>query len=366
MKNIDIKTPDGRTITLTAPDNATPDMIQQKAMQAKAMYVSQNSQAGAQKQKGPGFMDTVTQQVQQGLGPIGLAGQAQGIIQEMANRGGNLVATNLAQNGVQMAPGTGVKPLPVDPRIAAAAGTVAQMTPDILQSVMPGEVANEAAPDIVKALKAPGKARVLAQTADSIQNDLNQLTMKQTQFPRLQIQNRIQALQAKKEAGVVIGALEKKAGIGFDGPVDVPEGFLSTAKKLASMSPKDLAENVDITELQKMHKIADTMLPSANKYEKLLLSKTKAIITDAQDILAPGIKEARDQFGQAAEVVKQIPDQFKMAKSSLAEQIKRKKIALSDVKQQLKKIAERNNTIKKVAGSVGLGGAAGLGYKIFH
>lgn len=44
MKTIEIQTPDGKTIELQAPDNATPEMIQQKAMQAKEMYIKQNPQ----------------------------------------------------------------------------------------------------------------------------------------------------------------------------------------------------------------------------------------------------------------------------------------------------------------------------------
>ena len=106
----------------------------------------------------PGTMDTIKNQVKKSLGPLGMVGDVQNTIQELANRGGEKVATELAQNGLQMAPGTGAKPLSVSPEMAAGAGTLVQMTPDILQSVMPGEAAADSS--IAKALTPGAKSSV--------------------------------------------------------------------------------------------------------------------------------------------------------------------------------------------------------------
>lgn len=83
----------------------------------------------------------IKDQLKQGLGPIGLAGQAQEVIQGGFDKAGEKIATSLAEQGIQMAPGTGAKPLPVKPEAAAALGAVMQTTPDIIGSVLPGGAA---------------------------------------------------------------------------------------------------------------------------------------------------------------------------------------------------------------------------------
>lgn len=317
-----------------------------------------NSSATAEKQKGPGSMDTVGEQVKKSLGPIGMAGQAEDVIQKGFGKMGEKVATNLAERGIQMSPGTGIKPLPVSPEMAAAAGTTIQMTPDIIQSILPGE---EAAKAVTQFAKTPSKTKILAQTIDDMQNDLNTLSIQQSSFPRTFVERKNILLQAKHDAGKAIQAFEKKAGIGLEGTIEVPEGFIKTAKKVVNMNPKQLAENVDLVELQKWNKIADSMLPSANKYDKVLLSKVKTVTTEAQDMLAPGIKQLRDEFGQASEAIKKLPDEFKTGKATLQEAMKRKKIALSETKQKLQHLVAKSTAVKKFLKKAGAGAATGLG-----
>jgi hypothetical protein len=68
MRTIQINTPDGKVIELTAPDNATPEMIQQKAMQAKQMYMSRSNPA-----EKPSLMRRATDFVkEQAMDPINM------------------------------------------------------------------------------------------------------------------------------------------------------------------------------------------------------------------------------------------------------------------------------------------------------
>lgn len=70
--------------------------------------------------------------------PMGQIAGMSDTIQTAADKGGDMVAEDLATNGVQMSPMTGAKPLAVSPEVAAGAGTFVQMGPSIVQSAMPG------------------------------------------------------------------------------------------------------------------------------------------------------------------------------------------------------------------------------------
>lgn len=84
--------------------------------------------SGAMKMAGPAISNT----------PMGQISGMADTIQTTADKGGEMVAENLASKGVQMAPMSGAKPLPVSPEMAGAAGTAVQMAPAIVQSAMPG------------------------------------------------------------------------------------------------------------------------------------------------------------------------------------------------------------------------------------
>lgn len=116
-----------------------------------------SSIAPAQKSVG-GISEMLHQQLTNGLGPMGMVKDVQNIIQTGADKTGEVIAEGLAKDGIQMAPSTGAKPIKVGPTAAAAAGTLAQMTPDILMSTLPGESA--AGSDIAKALTPGGRAAV--------------------------------------------------------------------------------------------------------------------------------------------------------------------------------------------------------------
>lgn len=63
---------------------------------------------------------------------ISLPSQAQNVINTGFNKMGEKVATDLSSRGIQMAPGTGAKPLRISPVVAAGLGTLTAMTPDII------------------------------------------------------------------------------------------------------------------------------------------------------------------------------------------------------------------------------------------
>lgn len=323
----------------------------------------QNPPAEPQKQKGS-VADVVSQQLQNSLGPIGIGGTAQDLIQKGADFAGEKAATSLAEKGIQMAPMTGAKPARISPEAAALVGTGMQMTPDIIGSVMPGEAALNTG---AKIAKTPSKAQLLTQTADDIQNDLSKLALKKTGLAREFNQKKIEAMTARKEAGKAIEAWESNIeGYKFGGQPEITESTRGLVKTIANLSPKKLAQKYDLKQLQELYDKAKGM--GTQGLDAPLVTRAKQNITEAQDMFSPGIKDLREAFGNASKAVEGWANEFKMGKASVADMTKKKQLALADVKNQLKKTQAGRELLKQIAmkgvGAAATGLGLGAGYNL--
>lgn len=138
MKNIDITTPDGKTLTLNAPDNATSYQIHNAAQQAVAHYKESNPSAAPQS-----TMDKVKGAYQQykdsplyKASPTGMLNTANDLVQKGADAAGQFVTEKMGGSGI---PGVS------NPNVAAGVGTAIQMAPQIAQTVMGAGAAKTAA-----------------------------------------------------------------------------------------------------------------------------------------------------------------------------------------------------------------------------
>lgn len=383
MKTIEITAPDGKIIELNAPDDATPEKIREKVEMIKQQYLSQAPQEP--KQEKPGILQSLSALASQGtqdpisqMGKMGL--NAASGIQNMLDQGGEDVATSLAGSGMKMRqfmPGmpslpTHAKPgeegIKTGPKTAAAIGTVIAKSPDIVGAITGLSEAKATAEGIravvkagLKRLKPENKIELLQKTADDIHKEIQKMAQMKADIPLTNLATKKAAMEGKSAAGKAIQEFEAKAGYKFSGSPEIPENFIDTAKKLSTMKPEELAQMMDKQGLQDLYKVSDVVRGSANKYDKVILDRARSAITDAQELVTPGIKEVRSKFGESAKAIEGLGDQFKMSRASVASQLKRKQIAYQQVQQELKALLKNKDALKKYLKKAGIGLAQGAG-----
>lgn len=335
---------DGKQFDIEGPDDATQDELYKAAVDFE--------QLSPKKSGLKEMISTASSIIPQG--PMQIGQTAYDLSQKAANWIGEKGAEAMAEKGA-------------NPYVSAAAGTVAQMAPDILMSLTPG-IAEEGASKISSMLKrAPSVTDDLVKTIPNIEQDLGQLTVR-----KAGLKSRMLAARkaAEEELGKVkqgIQQYESSAGLSPKEITQLPADFDKTAAKLASMTAKDLAEAAPLETLQEWNKTASLARRSADPASRVIYDKVKTVTTEAQDLLKPGIKGLRESFSTAKKGIEAIPSTFKAEEASLAEQIARKQLSLKEAKAMLPKPQRASFTKKMLKlGLKGMGGgvAAKVGWEL--
>jgi len=265
--NIDVKTPDGKTITITGPDGASQEQIQAAARRAADQYKATMK---------PKVMTPLERSIEQegpGLQNVSMT---------------PITGPDVDQAGVSAAEAIGERGYP---RVGAAVGTAIQMAPELAATALTGGMA--------------GPARAAAQAG------------------KLGMAGRIVSGPARAEAGAAIGAAEKAAGL--DGGVvpslnrmaaklDMPKGSKTTKDYITELSKKVEEGKIAKQDLLEHHKLLSDLLKDepkgfakmiSNRPSKLGASgvaqaaKTDAEIVRQLNAAAPGRADAAANYAAA-------------------------------------------------------------------
>lgn len=340
MATLEIQAPDGKTLEIEVPAGTDPSQYDQIVEDVIRDYSPSKVEAPQ--------LSTGLQAMTGSMSPVGpslLPKEAQ-VPYTTGEQAGQVAAEKLAESGHPYLAGTLLN-VPAAFGAATAMGDVKSLASGV-----------KALPSLLK--KAPKAADDVAMAIPNIEKDLGQLGLRKASL-------KTRMLEARKAAEAELGKIkegiqqyETSAGISPKKILEVPEGFEQTASKLASMTPKQLAETAPIETLQEWNKIASLARRKADPTSRTVYDTVKTLTTEAQDILKPGIKGLRESFSTAKKGIEAIPANFKAEEASLAEQIARKKLSLAEAKAMLPPTSDKESFAKKVL-KLGLQSAVGTG-----
>lgn len=234
MKNIEINTPDGKVLSLTAPDDATPDQIHSAAQQAMVHYQQTMKPPTAQQQSVQGNWE--------GLREVPLA-----VPEQAPSQGLAAIGDLVAGKGLQQAAQTAETNEPV-----SVPGAVGKF---IGQGVKPSTIAETAMLSAVTPSRAAMQAGEFGQAG------------------------RIISGPGRQEAGQAMGALEHQAGLETDvvpslkqmtGKLGLPKSA-STKEYITAVIKAAKDKSIPPQELLEHHKLITSLLENEpSKLAKLL------------------------------------------------------------------------------------------------
>lgn len=308
----------------------------------EALLALKGGSAPTQEQPKPGIMDQAMQMSQRAM---------QGTPMDLLGR----VAPQLAQQGADFVGEKGAEALAekgMDPRLAAGAGTMAQMTPDILMSLMPGEAALSKAPQIETGLRQAGRMikgageRVLEGPATK-QMGLLKNTVSDLPVEKLNKESMLEGL--RKQAGGMIEKVREAAGV---------------PQKLHDVS------SVDVNSFANMMK---TLEPKTKNLKTLLglRDRADAVLRSGVDdtqraFIRQGMSKLDNAIAQSSKTGEKIAAAYKqygetqMALDEVPGDVLKKRIATQKGIRELSPKANREKTLRKW-GALGLGLGGGLG-----
>lgn len=395
MRQFKLKSPDGRSFTLNAPDDATDDQIKTKVQEIQTNWTKDGGTIKPEsfQDKAVGLAKKMYQQsapLQSALSSIADAGM------DVFEKGGDVLTETLSTG----APNRVALP----PKAAATIGLTAKMLPyaaGVMEGAAPiarrlaGEIA---AGGLTAPIKSLGTSAVETSTKgwQAIRENTRKAVQSMTQSDLKQsIKNMEQRLvryqkdspdafrikasesikdQAREGLDLVKeweGKLAKETGYKFKGAGKVDSKLVAKFKEIDQFTPEQLSGRLSPSQLQDLYDRGKQLSRTVDVLDTPFVTKVMRNITEAQDITRPGIKKGRELLAESYKARKELPDLLRQQKVASRAQVLETKLQLQELKAALKKPGLLKRAAKSRLGKAALAGAvgamgAGAGWKLFH